>query len=145
MCRIVRIMSCEDFETQNCYLETKFVFISKTMKIPKTQHLTKELKTWKIETHISGIFVWKWLKWNMALSNYSKLQYFELGFLVPWNLTPKSGSYSWSGSGQSFLWHTRFWSKPYNKLRKRYTNVSYPRQSLYYASLDEIQLRTDFV
>ena len=45
MCKIVRIMSCEDFETQNCYQRRKFVFISKTVKIQKTQHQQKSCKT----------------------------------------------------------------------------------------------------
>ena len=144
MCRIVRIMSCEDFETQNCYLETKFVFISKTMKIPKTQHLTKELKTWKIETHISGIFVWKWLKRNMALSNYSKLQHFELGFLIPWDLTPKSGSERTQNSGQSFPSHLCLGSNPISKLRNRPWKWGTSRQDLNYAPLDGTRRSTKF-
>ena len=149
MYRIVRIMSCKDFGTQNCYLETKCVFISKTMKIQKTQHSSKELKTWKIETHISGIFVWKWLKWNMALSNYSKLQNFVLGFLVPWDLTPKSGSERPQKSGQSFPWHPCFSQKPYGNLRKRPAKWGRPRQDLNYVPLTRSDegwiLRHDFL
>ena len=86
MYRIVKIISCEDFKTQNCYLETKYVFISKTMKIQNTQLSTKSCKTWKIQTHIRGVFVRIRLNWNMALSNYSNSNTLILFFSGSGNL-----------------------------------------------------------